>query len=90
MTLTGRLQVEHSGRPVQIEAVGSEVVFRVANLRSAWKLRGSTTQVTPSTLAAFRRLGLRVRLKIGSWLDLGVLPKPHLLIRFLLPALRAA
>jgi hypothetical protein len=88
--MTGRLRGTCSGRPVEIEAVGRELLFRVPNLLSAWRLRRGASLGAPSLLRVFRAKDLRVRLQVGAWLMLDVLPRPSLIIRLLTPAFQAS
>jgi hypothetical protein len=88
LTVTGRLHGTADGRPVEIEAEGRELLIRVARLRAAWELRRSVSAGTAPVLRVLRDHGLHLRLRVGAHMALQVLPRPHPLLRLLLPVLR--
>lgn len=83
--MTGRLEGSLFGRSVEIEAVGSQIVVRVESLRTAWLMRGIASG---GLLEALRVRDLSLTLRIGSKIDLELLPNPSLLVRWFVPALR--
>ena len=90
LTVTGRLDGTQFGRPVGLEASGREVLLRIDNLRSAWRLRRSVTSTVKSLLRVLSRSGIALRVRIGSRLTVEVLPKPSSALRVLVPALNIA
>lgn len=85
--MTGRLQGRVFGRPVELVAAGSELSLRLADVRSAWRLRGSAKASLRPLLHALRVYGVVLRVKIGSRFEAEVLPNPSFLVRLLLPNL---
>ena len=85
--MTGRLQGTLFGRPVELDATGRELLLRIANLRSAWRLRRSATTSMLPLLRALRKYGIGMRVQIGSRLTVEVLPIPNVALRVLVPAL---
>jgi len=88
--MTGRLEGTLFGRPVELEARGREVIVRIADLRSAWRLRHSATTGMMPVLRSLFAHGIVLRVNIGSTLTMNVLPRPSLPLRVLLPALDLA
>jgi hypothetical protein len=85
--VTGRLQGTLFGRPVELEASGRELLLRIVNLRSAWRLRRSATSSMLPLLRALRGYGIGLRVQIGSRFTVHVLPAPSFALRLLVPAL---
>ena len=85
--MTGRLRGTLSGRPVELDAAGRDVLLRLSNLRAAWQLRRHASRNLHPILGAVREAGLTLGLAIGSRLVVEVLPKPSLAIRVFAPAL---
>ena len=87
LTVTGHLEGALYGRPVEIEATEREITLRIADLRSAWRLRRSASTSMLPVLRLLFAYGVGVRVNIGSRLKFNVLPKPSLPLRILAPAL---
>jgi hypothetical protein len=85
--VTGRLQGTLFGRPVELEATGRQLMLRIVNLRSAWRLRRSATSSMLPLLRALRSYGLALQVRIGSRLTVQVLPTPSFGLRLLVPTL---
>ena len=83
-----RLQGTHDGRPVEIEVDGRELVLRVMNPQSAWRLRRNLSAITIPLLRTLRDGGFGLRLSIGRHLSLRVFPNAHFVIRPPIRALR--
>lgn len=90
LALTGQLKGTLFSRPVELEAREREVIVRIADLRSAWRLRRSATTGMLPVLRLLFAYGIALRVNIGSRLAVNVLPRPSLPLRLLLPALNLA
>ena len=90
LTVTGRLHGTADRRPVEIEADGRDLLIRVPGLRAAWSVRRSVSVSTAPFLRAVRSEGVCVRLRIGRFLTMQVLPNPSIVLRCLVPGLRFA
>ena len=88
LIVTGRLEGTLFGRPVEIIATGNQILVKLANLRSAWRLRRFVSPGLTTLLFAFRHAGLCMRLQIQGKTSFEVLPKPNFVIRLLTPSLR--
>ena len=88
--MTGRLHGTLFGRPVELEARERKLLLSIANLRSAWRLRGSITTSMLPLLRLLRACGIDLRVDIGSRLTVNVLPTPGLTLRMFAPALHLA
>jgi hypothetical protein len=86
--MTGRLQGTCAGRPVEIVAEGRELLLRVPNLRTAWALRRGAVSPLAHLLRSFCLQGLSVRVQVGSFSPVALVPDPHWSVRLLVPALR--
>lgn len=83
LILTGRLECSLFGRSVEIEAAGSKLVVKVANLRTAWLMRNMARKGLIETL---RVCNVSVMLQIGSKFNLQLLPNPPLFLRWFVPS----
>ena len=90
LALTGQLKGTLFGRPVELEAREHEIALRIADLRSAWRLRRSATTGMLPVLRLLFIYGIALRVNIGSGFSVNVLPKPSLPLRVLVPALNLA
>ena len=86
--MTGRLEGTVFGRPVELDATGRELLLRISDLRSAWRLRRSATTSLLPLVRALRKAELGLRVLIGPRFSVEILPKPSLAVRVLLPALK--
>ena len=66
---------------------GHELLLRIVNLRSAWRLRRSAMSSMLPLLRALRSHGIALRVRIGSRITVAVLPTPSFALRLLVPAL---
>lgn len=83
--MTGRLEGSLFGRSVEIEAAGSQIVVRVDSLRTAWLMRGIASS---GLVEALRLRDLSLTLRIRSKIELELLPKPSVFVRWLSPVFR--
>lgn len=86
---TGGLRGTIDGRPVEIKALGNDLVICVGNLRSAWALKNMFRVGVITALRALLQREFQIKLQIGKSLTFRVLPHPGLFLRFLLPQLRS-
>ena len=87
LTVTGRLAGSLLGRPVELEASGRELLLRIPNLRSAWRLRRSASTSIHPLLRSLSAYGIALRVRVGSRLTVEVLPQPSFGLRLLMPSL---
>lgn len=90
LTVTGRLRGTVSGRPVELEARGRQLLLQMSSLRSVWRLRPSLKTSMLPLLRLLIASGISLRVSIGSRLTVNVLPKPNLALRVLVPTLNFA
>lgn len=87
LTVTGRLAGSLLGRPVELEAFGRELLLRIPNLRSAWRLRRSASTSIHPLLRSLRACNIALRVRVGSRMTVEVLPEPSFGLRLLVPSL---
>ena len=87
IVLTGRLEAKIAGQLVEIEAADSKVTVRVESLKTAWLLRRS---INSFLLSSVRDQNISLSLKIGTRVNLNVLPQPSTVVRWVVPALHGS
>jgi hypothetical protein len=87
MILAGRLTATVDGCPVSIDAGEFGVRLVTPALRTAWRIRRASPALQPLLLVLHHhRVGVRV--EVGRWFSLEVLPRPAALLRWVMPSLR--
>ncbi len=76
-------------RPVEVEAEGRELLIHVLDWRSAWQLCRYLSVFTIPFLQTLQQQRLKLRLRIGNHVSMQVLPRPHFVLRLLVPGLRS-
>jgi len=84
--MAGRLTGTLDGRPVVIDADDVGLSLTIVSVRAAWAARGSVSTLVP-VLGALKRSGIQVRVKIGGFMTLELLPRPSALARLFAPSL---
>jgi hypothetical protein len=87
LTLTGLLEARVLGHPVEISAKERSLSVRTSSLGTVWKLWKSLRGKDQPLIGLLRSSGLRVCMQIGR-VGVELLPRPSLLVRSLVPALR--
>ena len=85
LSVVGRLDVEIDGRPSRLIAENCELVVVANQLTTLLTLRRTLKVNQFSLQRAFERVGLRVLVRSRWFGTMEVLPRPHCLIRALLP-----
>lgn len=89
LIVTGRLEGTLMGRSVELEATGRQFLLRLADLRSAWRLRHAASTSMLPLLRILKANGVGLRVSSGSILTFEVLPEASLAVRLLVPSLNS-
>jgi hypothetical protein len=87
MIAAGTLQASCNGRPCRVVAEGSRLVLHLRSWRDLWSLRRNADALR-HIAPTLERAGMGLSVRIRSGRHWPILPRPHMLARWILPTLR--